>query len=143
MSDTTKEVKIIDATADQLREYGNLYLGLAFDRDGLIPAIAQQHDTGEVLMMAWMNVDSLNQSIELGETVFWSRSRNEIWHKGATSGNTQKVMSIEADCDADTLLIKVLENGPACHTDAESCFDVSTLFIAPEFAISTEGETDA
>ncbi len=83
-------------------------------------------------MMAWMSRESLLQSIELGETVFWSRSRQELWHKGATSGNTQEIASIEADCDGDTLLIKVKENGPACHTDSESCFDVSTLYIEKE-----------
>ena len=106
---------------------------LAFNESGLIPAIVQSATTGRVLMMAWMNHESLLRTLEVGETVFYSRSRKEIWHKGVTSGNTQQVMSIEADCDADTLLIKVLENGPACHTDAESCFDVSTLFISPDF----------
>ncbi len=118
---------------------------LSFNDAGLIPAIVQSATTGRVLMMAWMNHESLLQSLELGETVFFSRSRSELWHKGATSGNTQQIMSIEADCDADTLLIKVLENGPACHTDAESCFDVSTLFISPDFAKNqeTDGGADA
>jgi phosphoribosyl-AMP cyclohydrolase len=105
---------------------------LTYNESGLIPAIVQSATTGRVLMMAWMNHESLLKTIAVGETVFFSRSRSELWHKGATSGNTQKVKSIEADCDADTLLIKVLENGPACHTDAESCFDVSTLFISPD-----------
>lgn len=111
---------------------------LNFNEAGLIPAIVQSESTGRVLMMAWMNHESLSQSIELGETVFWSRSRNELWHKGATSGNTQEITSIEADCDADTLLIRVKENGPACHTGSESCFDVQTLYIASE--IETDGE---
>lgn len=105
---------------------------LTYNEAGLIPAIVQSHSTGRVLMMAWMNHESLLKTIEMGETVFFSRSRNELWHKGESSGNTQIVRSIEADCDADTLLIKVDENGPACHTDSESCFDVSTLFIASE-----------
>jgi phosphoribosyl-AMP cyclohydrolase len=105
---------------------------LVFNEAGLIPAIVQSETTGRVLMMAWMNHDSLAQSIECGETVFWSRSRNEFWHKGATSGNTQQIVSIEADCDGDTLLIKVLENGPACHTGSESCFDVQTLYLSTE-----------
>lgn len=105
---------------------------LTYNDAGLIPAIVQSESTGRVLMMAWMNRESLLKSIQLGETVFFSRSRNELWHKGATSGNTQIIRSIEADCDADTLLVKVDENGPACHTDSESCFDVSTLFIASE-----------
>jgi phosphoribosyl-AMP cyclohydrolase len=105
---------------------------LTYNESGLIPAIVQSATTGRVLMMAWMNHESLLKTIAVGETVFFSRSRSELWHKGATSGNTQKVKSIEADCDADTLLIKVLENGPACHTDAESCFDVSTFFFPPD-----------
>jgi phosphoribosyl-AMP cyclohydrolase len=102
---------------------------LKFDASGLIPAIVQSEDTKRVLMMAWMSTESLRLSVERGETVFFSRSRNELWHKGATSGNTQRIVAIEADCDGDTLLIRVHENGPACHTDAESCFDVSTLYI--------------
>ncbi|MFM6940259.1 MAG: phosphoribosyl-AMP cyclohydrolase [Rhodoluna sp.] len=111
---------------------------LTYNEAGLIPAIIQSATSGRVLMMAWMTHESLLKTLEIGETVFFSRSRNELWHKGATSGNTQQVLSIEADCDADTLLIKVHENGPACHTDAESCFDVSTLYIAP--ALAAEGE---
>ncbi|MFM6966941.1 MAG: phosphoribosyl-AMP cyclohydrolase [Rhodoluna sp.] len=111
---------------------------LTYNEAGLIPAIIQSATSGRVLMMAWMTNESLLKTLEIGETVFFSRSRNELWHKGATSGNTQQVLSIEADCDADTLLIKVHENGPACHTDAESCFDVSTLYIAP--ALAAEGE---
>ncbi|MEM7348319.1 MAG: phosphoribosyl-AMP cyclohydrolase [Chloroflexota bacterium] len=78
--------------------------------------------TQEVLMMAWMNAESLQQTLDMGETVFWSRSRQELWHKGATSGNIQKVRSINYDCDGDTLLIKVDPAGPACHTGAISCF---------------------
>jgi phosphoribosyl-AMP cyclohydrolase len=116
---------------------------LSYNDAGLIPAIVQGATTGRVLMMAWMNQESLLRTLEIGETVFFSRSRSELWHKGATSGNTQRVMSIEADCDSDTLLIKVLENGPACHTDAGSCFDVSTLFISPDFAESRESDGGA
>ncbi len=114
----------------------NTFAHLNFNDSGLIPAIIQSSETGRVLMMAWMNHESLSQSIELGETVFWSRSRSELWHKGATSGNTQHIVSIETDCDADTLLIKVRENGPACHTGSESCFDVQTIYI------SSDEETD-
>ncbi len=118
---------------------------LTYNEAGLIPAIVHSATTGRVLMMAWMNHESLLQTLEVGETVFFSRSRSELWHKGATSGNTQRVISIEADSDADTLLIKVLENGPACHTDAESCFDVSTLFISPELSDTrtADGGVDA
>jgi phosphoribosyl-AMP cyclohydrolase len=96
---------------------------LRFDERGLIPAIVQQHDTGEVLMMAWMSADSLEETLTRGETVFWSRSRKERWHKGATSGNVQRVVEIVADCDRDTLLVKVDQQGEgACHTGARTCF---------------------
>jgi phosphoribosyl-AMP cyclohydrolase len=97
---------------------------LRFDPAGLIPAIVQQHDTGEVLMLAWMTADTLAETLRLGETVFWSRSRGERWHKGATSGNTQTVVAVVADCDGDTLLVRVDQggDGTACHTGARSCF---------------------
>jgi phosphoribosyl-AMP cyclohydrolase len=93
-----------------------------FDEAGLVPAIVQDATSGRVLMMAWMNRESLTRTLDLGETVFWSRSRQEYWHKGATSGNTQRVVNLAVDCDGDTLLILVEPAGPACHTGAESCF---------------------
>lgn len=93
-----------------------------FDAAGLVPAIVQDAATGQVLMMAWMNAASLQQTLELGETVFWSRSRHEFWHKGATSGNVQRVVDLCIDCDSDTLLVLVEPAGPACHTGAVSCF---------------------
>ena len=96
---------------------------LKFNESGLIPAIVQSAESKRVLMLAWMNKESLKLSIETKETVFYSRSRQEIWHKGATSGNTQSVQAIEVDCDLDSLLITVIEKGPACHTGLESCFD--------------------
>jgi phosphoribosyl-AMP cyclohydrolase len=90
---------------------------------GLVPAIVQQHDTGEVLMMAWMSAATIRESQQTGETVFWSRSRGERWHKGATSGNTQKIVDMTADCDADVLLVRVDQQGSgACHTGARTCF---------------------
>ncbi len=96
---------------------------LRYDEQGLIPAIVQQHDTGEVLMMAWMSADTVRDSLRTGETVFWSRSRGQRWHKGATSGNTQKIVEVTADCDADVLLVRVDQQGSgACHTGARSCF---------------------
>lgn len=95
---------------------------LKFNDKGLIPAIVQDSQTQQVLMMAWMNATSLGLTFERGETVFWSRSRQALWHKGATSGNVQRVVTISADCDADTLLILVEPAGPACHTGATSCF---------------------
>ena len=93
-----------------------------FDTNGLIPAIVQDADTKEVLMMAYMNAESLRLTLERGETYFWSRSRGELWHKGETSGNIQKVVDIFVDCDADTLLIRVQPMGPACHTGERTCF---------------------
>ncbi len=95
---------------------------LKFNEAGLIPAIVQQHDTGEVLMMAWMNAESLELTRRTGTTWFWSRSRGELWNKGASSGNVQQVMALAYDCDADCLLVQVDSPGPACHTGARSCF---------------------
>ncbi|MGC9468316.1 MAG: bifunctional phosphoribosyl-AMP cyclohydrolase/phosphoribosyl-ATP diphosphatase HisIE [Anaerolineae bacterium] len=95
---------------------------LKLDQRGLIPAILQDAETGEVLMVAWMNEEALRLTRETGEAHFWSRSRQELWHKGATSGSIQRVREIWVDCDADTLLLKVDPAGPACHTGAQSCF---------------------
>ncbi len=93
-----------------------------FDERGLVPAIVQAAATGEVLMLAYMSRESLVKTIDTGETWFWSRSRAELWHKGATSGNTQRVVEMAVDCDGDTLLVKVEPHGPACHTGARTCF---------------------
>lgn len=98
-----------------------------FDSAGLVPAIVQDATSSRVLMFAWMNAESLQHTLEIGETVFYSRSRKELWHKGATSGSTQKIVSIEIDCDQDVLLIKVNAAGPACHNGTESCFDTGHL----------------
>ena len=95
---------------------------LRFDASGLIPAIVQQYDSGEVLMMAYMNAESLQLTLDTKTTWFWSRSRKELWNKGATSGNIQKVRTILYDCDADCLLVEVDSPGPACHTKNRSCF---------------------
>jgi phosphoribosyl-ATP pyrophosphohydrolase/phosphoribosyl-AMP cyclohydrolase len=95
---------------------------IKFDANGLVPAICQDAETKEVLMLAYMNRESLRMTLEKGETVFWSRSRKELWHKGATSGNVQKVVEIRVDCDQDTLLIRVQPAGPACHTGNRTCF---------------------
>ena len=95
---------------------------LAFDDRGLIPCIVQQHDTGEVLMMAWMNAESIRLTQETGTTWFWSRSRSDLWNKGATSGYVQQLRELLYDCDADCLLAKVDSPGPACHTGNRSCF---------------------
>jgi len=93
-----------------------------FDERGLVPAIVQDADTGEVLMLAYMNAESLRLTFETGETWFWSRSRRELWHKGATSGNVQRVVDVRLDCDGDAILVRVRPAGPACHTGARSCF---------------------
>jgi phosphoribosyl-AMP cyclohydrolase len=95
---------------------------LKYNEQGLIPAIVQQYDTGEVLMLAWMNADALRLTQDSGYTWFWSRSRQELWQKGETSGNTQVVKELLYDCDGDTLLVKVDSAGPACHTGNRSCF---------------------
>ena len=99
-----------------------------FNSDGLIPAIVQDARTREVLMVAYMNRDSLRLTIEQGETVFYSRSRKELWHKGATSGNIQKIRKMALDCDSDTILVEVDPMGPACHTGSYSCFGVEAGF---------------
>ncbi len=95
---------------------------IKYDANGLVPAIVQDAETKEVLTLAYMNVESLRLTLESKETWFWSRSRQELWHKGATSGNTQKVTEIKLDCDADTLLVLVEPAGPACHTGERTCF---------------------
>ena len=96
--------------------------GLKFDGNGLIPAVVQQEGTGEVLMVAYMNAESLQRTLDTGTTWFWSRSRGELWNKGATSGNTQAVKEVRYDCDGDCLLVVVDSPGPACHTGERSCF---------------------
>ena len=95
---------------------------LKFDAQGLIPCVVQQYDTGEVLMVAWMNAESVALTLETGTTWFWSRSRQELWNKGATSGNMQQLRELLVDCDADTLLARVDSPGPACHTGSRTCF---------------------
>ena len=112
---------------------------LKFDEKGLIPAIVQDHYTKEVLTLAYMNAETLALTIAEGRTVFWSRSRQEIWRKGETSGNVQRVVSITADCDKDALVVEVVKSGPACHTGAESCF-FRPVYLSEELkAFSYEG----
>jgi phosphoribosyl-AMP cyclohydrolase / phosphoribosyl-ATP pyrophosphohydrolase len=95
---------------------------IKWNEDGLVPAIVQDAVSKDVLMMAWMNRESLVLTVETGETHFWSRSRQELWHKGKTSGNIQRVKSLSYDCDGDTLLVQVIPQGPACHTGQYTCF---------------------
>jgi phosphoribosyl-AMP cyclohydrolase len=95
---------------------------LAFDDRGLIPAVVQDAESGQVLMVAWMNEEAVRRTLESGRTWFWSRSRRELWRKGDTSGHIQQVREVHYDCDADTLLVRVDQIGPACHTGERSCF---------------------
>ena len=106
-------------------------LGIAFDDRGLVPAIVQQRDTGEILMMAWMSAESLALTLATRTTWFWSRSRQELWNKGATSGNVQRVERLFYDCDADCLLVTVDSPGPACHTGNRTCFYREVALPAP------------
>jgi phosphoribosyl-AMP cyclohydrolase len=95
---------------------------LTFDQNGLIPAIAQQHDTGEVLMLAWMNSDAVEETLRTGRVCYFSRSRNALWRKGETSGQTQRLVDFRVDCDGDSVLLLVDQLGVACHTGRRSCF---------------------
>lgn len=95
---------------------------IKWDDRGLVAAIVQDAESSQVLTLAYMNAESLAKSQEIGETVFWSRSRSELWHKGGTSGHTQRIISISVDCDGDALLVRVIPNGPACHTGEVTCF---------------------
>lgn len=95
---------------------------LKYDARGLVPAVAQDATTGEVLMLAWMSAESLRRTLETGRATYWSRSRGELWEKGATSGHVQEVVEVRADCDGDAVLLRVDQTGPACHTGAKSCF---------------------
>lgn len=95
---------------------------VTFDANGLVPVITQDHLSGAVLMHAWMNREALDRTLSTGDVTYWSRSRRELWRKGATSGHTQRLVEAWLDCDGDTLLLKVEQTGPACHTGAPSCF---------------------
>ncbi|EAR59706.1 phosphoribosyl-AMP cyclohydrolase [Neptuniibacter caesariensis] len=106
----------------QQTDLGQALDNLRYNEDGLIPAIAQQHDTGEVLMMAWMNKASIEETLKTGQVCYWSRSRQTYWRKGESSGHVQKLVEMRIDCDGDTLLCLVNQNGPACHTERPNCF---------------------
>lgn len=110
-----------------------LIAAVRFDTRGLVPAIAQQHDTGEVLMMAWMNAESLDETLATGRACYYSRSRGGLWRKGESSGQVQSVVDLRLDCDGDTLLLLVDQKGVACHTGRRNCF-----FLAPRDGELTE-----
>ena len=114
-------------------------INLQFNEKGLIPAIIQDADTGEVLMLGYMNKESLRRTLDSGEAWFYSRSRQELWHKGETSGNRIKVRSIWKDCDSDTLLVKAQPTGPVCHTGNKTCFFQQLTEQGAEARHQTEG----
>jgi phosphoribosyl-AMP cyclohydrolase len=111
----------MQASGDEER-VASMTMDLKFDLDGLITAVVQDVESGDVLMVAWMDAEAVRRTRETGEAFFWSRSRQELWHKGATSGNIMRVREIRVDCDADTLLLRVSPAGPACHTGERTCF---------------------
>lgn len=104
----------------------DLEAALATNEQGLVPAIAQQHDSGEVLMLAYMNADSLRETLDSGRVCYWSRSRQSLWRKGETSGHVQRLVELRLDCDRDAVLLLVEQTGPACHTHRRSCFYTAT-----------------
>jgi phosphoribosyl-AMP cyclohydrolase len=122
---------------------------LSFNGQGLIPAIAQQHDTGEVLMLAWMNREAIAETLATGQVCYYSRSRQKLWRKGETSGQTQKLVALRLDCDSDAILLLVEQTGPACHTGRRSCFytaiendtpvELSKALIDPAALYKTSG----
>jgi phosphoribosyl-AMP cyclohydrolase len=115
------------------------------DAQGLFPAVAQQHDTGEVLMVGWMDDEALHRTLTTGRVTYWSRSRREYWVKGETSGHTQRVRSVALDCDGDTVLVRVEQVGAACHTGDRTCFDADVLLdarvlLGPDLLLDPEGQ---
>ncbi|QOR38867.1 phosphoribosyl-AMP cyclohydrolase [Billgrantia diversa] len=123
MTDTFKQLE--RAELDSRLPLARVISAVRFNDDGLIPAIAQQHDSGEVLMMAWMNREALEETLASGRVCYWSRSRGKLWRKGETSGQQQHLRGACLDCDGDTLLLQVEQTGPACHTGRRSCFYVA------------------
>lgn len=123
MTDIFKQLE--RATLDSRLPLARVLDAVRFNSDGLIPAIAQQHDSGEVLMMAWMNRTALEETLATGRVCYWSRSRGKLWRKGESSGQQQHLRAASLDCDGDTLLLQVEQTGPACHTGRRSCFYVA------------------
>ncbi|WP_373087092.1 phosphoribosyl-AMP cyclohydrolase [Sneathiella sp.] len=111
---------------------------ITFDQNGLVPAIAQQHDSGEVLMMAWMNREAVQETLQTGRVCYWSRSRAALWRKGESSGNIQRLVELRLDCDGDTLLVLVDQTGPACHTGRHNCFFTAIREGSPEIISEVE-----
>lgn len=117
----------MSASASELAAVETAVAGLTFGADGLLPAIVQDAESERVLMLAWMDAEAVRRTLSTGRVTFWSRSRQEYWRKGDTSGHSQFVRSVEMDCDGDTLLVRVIQIGAACHTGSHSCFDERAL----------------
>jgi phosphoribosyl-AMP cyclohydrolase len=116
---------VVSSTRPDLLDPDALLAGVRFDDRGLVPVVVQEATTRDVLMLAWMDAEAVRRTVATGRATYWSRSRREYWVKGATSGNTQHVRDLRADCDGDTLLLLVDQHGPACHTGAATCFDAA------------------
>ncbi len=112
----------VNMTGEGSKALDALLAAVSFDDDGLVPAIAQQHNTGEVLMLAWMNRDAIAATLDSGQAVYWSRARKRLWRKGESSGQTQRLVELRLDCDGDALLVLVEQVGVACHTGRRTCF---------------------
>ena len=124
----------------------DIVAALRFDAEGLIPAITQQHDTGQVLMLAWMNRDAVAETLKTGRVCYWSRSRKQLWRKGESSGHVQRLVELRVDCDGDALLVLVDQSGVACHTGTRSCFfraarDGALIEIQKPSGAAAPGET--
>jgi phosphoribosyl-AMP cyclohydrolase len=130
--------KLETAAAGQKTPVEQILDAIRFNADGLVPAIAQQHDTGEVLMQAWMNRQALLETLSTGQVCYWSRSRQQYWRKGESSGHIQKLRAMYLDCDGDSILMQVDQTGPACHTNRRSCYyhhlnqEISEIVSEPE-----------
>ena len=138
MSQDTLTFKSLEAAhKNQTFDWEALQAKISFNEQGLVPAIAQQHDTGDVLMLAWMNREALSETLQTGRVCYWSRSRQQLWRKGESSGQIQHLKSLRLDCDGDALLLLVDQTGPACHTGRKSCFytevtgDQATILTDP------------
>lgn len=133
-------------TQGATQDASQLLAALRFGSDGLIPAVAQQHDSGEVLMLAWMNRDAVTETLKTGRVCYWSRSRKQLWRKGESSGHVQRLVELRVDCDGDALLLRVDQSGVACHTGTRSCFfravrDGALIEIQQPSGAAAPGET--
>lgn len=133
-------------TQGATQDASQLLAALRFGSDGLIPAVAQQHDSGEVLMLAWMNRDAVTETLKTGRVCYWSRSRKQLWRKGESSGHVQRLVELRVDCDGDALLVRVDQSGVACHTGTRSCFfravrDGALIEIQQPSGAAAPGET--